>query len=366
MNTEMQRSLLSLFTRGLFVCVLGVSGITVAAAMTEMEPNDSLSSAQQTPVPAEGLSITGSIGNSAGDPSTDADYFTFEGTAGDTPLIQIVGSLQPDGAGSCAGFPSLLALYDSMGNVRAMSDAECETGTEPRITGSTLPTTGTYTVVVSAYPHWADQDGVLQNMEFATPGGTYVLQISGVRNPNPPAQTPPPVETPPTQTPPVESPPAETPPPVPPVQLPPPSAARQVPIEVRRWHQDERDIEKRRGIDPITVAILTMDGFDATTVNPNTLTFGRTGYEKSLFRCRKHPRDINRDGRMDTVCYFKGDVANFQPGDLNGLLKGKTMSGEQIEGAAALKVYSVPTEKRGFKRHGKRDDRKHGKEKRRN
>ncbi len=109
-----------------------------------------------------------------------------------------------------------------------------------------------------------------------------------------------------------------------------------------------------------------MDGFDATTVNPNSLSFGKTGYEKSLYRCRKQSHDINRDGRMDKVCYFKGDVANFQPGDLNGLLKGKTMSGEQIEGTAALKIFSVPTEKRGFKRHDKRHDRKREKEKRRN
>ncbi|MEO8166516.1 MAG: hypothetical protein ABI619_14085, partial [Betaproteobacteria bacterium] len=133
-------------------------------------------------------------------------------------------------------------------------------------------------------------------------------------------------------------------------------------IEVMRWHQEERDLEKRKGLDPITVVILTMDNFDATTVEPNSLTFGKTGYERSLYRCRKNGRDVNRDGRMDTVCYFKGDVANFQTGDLNGVLKGKTKSGEQIEGTAALKVYSVPAEKRGFKRHGKRnDDRKHNK-----
>jgi len=134
------------------------------------------------------------------------------------------------------------------------------------------------------------------------------------------------------------------------------------------WHQDESDLGKRRGRDPITVAILSMDGFDAMTVDPNSLTFGVTGYEKSLFRCRKNGKDVNRDGRMDMVCYFKPDVANFQTGDLNGVLKGKTKSGQQIEGSAALKIFSVPTEKRRFKHRDQHDndgdDQKNGKDNR--
>jgi hypothetical protein len=122
------------------------------------------------------------------------------------------------------------------------------------------------------------------------------------------------------------------------------------------WHQEERDLDKRRGMDPITVAILSMPGFDATTVDPNSLTFGATGYEKSLFRCRKNGKDVNRDGLVDMVCYFKPDVANFQTGDLNGVLKGRTKSGQQIEGSAALKIFSVPTDKRRFKHRDKQDN----------
>jgi len=118
---------------------------------------------------------------------------------------------------------------------------------------------------------------------------------------------------------------------------------------------------------PIAVAILGMEGFDATTVDPNSLTFGATGNEKSLFRCHKKGKDINRDGRMDTVCYFKPDVANFQTGNMNGVLKGKTKSGQQIEGSAALKIFSVPTEKSRYKHHDKhgngRDDQRNGNDK---
>jgi len=49
---------------------------------------------------------------------------------------------------------------------------------------------------------------------------------------------------------------------------------------------------------------------------------------KRVVPLHKKGKDINRDGRMDTVCYFKPDVANFQTGDLNGVLKGKTKSGD--------------------------------------
>lgn len=140
-----------------------------------------------------------------------------------------------------------------------------------------------------------------------------------------------------------------------------------MPIEVRHWHQDERDLEKRRGLDPITVAILSMADFDAMTVDVNSLTFGATGDEKSLFRCSKNGHDVNHDGLVDLVCYFKPDVANFQT-HLNGVLRGRTKSGQQIKGSAALKIYSVPTEKRGFKLHDQHDndgdDRKNGNDKR--
>ncbi|CAN0453749.1 unnamed protein product, partial [Phaeothamnion confervicola] len=160
--------------------MFGASGFASAATISEAESNDSLSSAQAVAVPSEGLTISGAVGNSAGDATTDADFYSFDATEGDTPQIQIVGALKRDATGTCAGFPALIALYDSMGNVSAMGDAECETGMEPHIFNSTLPTTGKYYVVVSGYPHWADQDGVLQNMEYATPGGTYQLVISGV------------------------------------------------------------------------------------------------------------------------------------------------------------------------------------------
>jgi hypothetical protein len=107
-------------------------------------------------------------------------------------------------------------------------------------------------------------------------------------------------------------------------------------------------------------------------LNVDLWRFGATGDEKSLYRCRKHGKDINRDGLVDMVCYFKPDVANFQADDRMGKLKGKAKSGPQIveiEGSAALKIFSVPRERRGFKRRGHHDNdgdhRKNGNDKHR-
>ncbi len=329
MNTEMQRRMAKPLVRGLLVCLLGSSGFAATAAITEVEPNDSNSSAQPTPVPSEGLSISAVIGQIGGDYTTDVDFFTFDATQGDTPSITIVGAMKADATGACNGFSSIVGLYDAIGNLLGQGEANCPVA-DAFINNVTLSATGTYVVAVSGFPHYWDQGGISPYIGIPSAGGDYELVISGVLNPNAtPAPTPPSTPSP---------------------------TARHVPIEVMHWQQDEKGLEKRKGKDPISVAILSMDDFDATTVDPNSLTFGATGDEQSLFRCHKKGKDINRDGRTDMVCYFKPDIANFQTGDLNGVLKGRTKSGEQIEGSGALKIFSVPTEKRSFKHGGKNDN----------
>ncbi|HEX9450742.1 MAG TPA: hypothetical protein VF934_04950 [Burkholderiales bacterium] len=326
MNTEMQRRLLMLLVRALLVCMLGASGFAAAATITEVEPNDSISSAQSTPVPSEGLTISAVVGELDGLDTTDADFFAFDATEGDTPSITIV-SAMIDASGACSLFMNYIALYDALGKLLGQSLTNCPVA-DASINGVTLPATGRYFVAISGYPHFWDEGGVSPYMSYPTVSGPYQLIISGVRDPN---------------AAPVPAPPAPTPAPSP------SPAAKQVPIRVEHWHQDENGLEKRNGQDPIVVGILSMNGFDAMTVVPESLTFGRTGEEKSLFRCRKGGKDMNRDGRIDMVCYFKPDVAGFQTNDLNGLLRGKTKSGEQIEATGALKIFKVTTERRRAK-----------------
>ncbi len=347
MNTEIRRRLFRPILRGLLVCLLGSSGFATAAAVTESGPTDWLNP-QAVHVPAEGLTISGVIDGTWVAPAFDVDFFSFDATQGDTPTMVINGAMKPD----CTGFPSNIALYDSNGNLLGSSTSSGCPGVDASMSNVTLQATGKYIIGVSSFTHYfIGPNGLVDNASVNTPGGDYQLVINGVRD----SASPPP-------------PPAPAPGPAPGTT--PPPSVKHVPIEVRHWHQDERDLEKRRGLDPITVVILSMDDFEAMTVdpNPNTLTFGATGNEKSLFRCRKNGRDINRDGLVDMVCYFKPDVANFQAGHLNGVLRGKTKSGQQIEGSAALKIFSVPRERRGFEHHGQhdhdRDDRKNDKDNR--
>jgi hypothetical protein len=93
-------------------------------------------------------------------------------------------------------------------------------------------------------------------------------------------------------------------------------------------------------------------------VDANSLTFGATGNEKSLYRCQKQGVDINGDRHPDIICFFNPEIANFHTGDRNGILKGKTKSGQQIEGRAALKLFTMRLEKRGFKHQARHDVRR--------
>jgi hypothetical protein len=78
----------------------------------------------------------------------------------------------------------------------------------------------------------------------------------------------------------------------------------------------------------ITVAILSQANFDAPKdVYRNSLTFGRTGNEKSLASCSKEPLDVNHDGLRDLVCHFYTRLAGFRKGDVTGVLKGLSAPG---------------------------------------
>jgi hypothetical protein len=89
----------------------------------------------------------------------------------------------------------------------------------------------------------------------------------------------------------------------------------------------------------IIVAILSTPDFDAPSmVDKTSLTFGRTGDEASLAFCSKKGEDVNRDGLLDQVCYFKTEVAGFQIGDTESILKGRTLDGVLIEGHDLVRI----------------------------
>lgn len=89
----------------------------------------------------------------------------------------------------------------------------------------------------------------------------------------------------------------------------------------------------------IRVAILSAAGFVASEqVDPASLTFGRTGTEQSLAFCSTASESVNADDLLDLVCHFYTDIAGFQPGDTQGVLKGQTFGGESIEGTDQVRL----------------------------
>ncbi len=89
----------------------------------------------------------------------------------------------------------------------------------------------------------------------------------------------------------------------------------------------------------IPVAILSTEAFDAPgEVDPESLTFGRTGDEASLARCGRGGEDVNDDGLADLVCHFTTQETGFARGDTEGVLKGQTLGGKPLEGRDAVRI----------------------------
>ena len=84
----------------------------------------------------------------------------------------------------------------------------------------------------------------------------------------------------------------------------------------------------------ITVAILTTDTFDATTVDPSTVLFGVTGTEVSPFQSALE--DVDGDGHLDLVLHFTTQGTGIICGTDSASLTGSTFSGQNFEGADSL------------------------------
>lgn len=89
----------------------------------------------------------------------------------------------------------------------------------------------------------------------------------------------------------------------------------------------------------LMVAILSSETFDAPAqVDRTSLTFGHAGSELSLVSCSDEPRDVNGDTLPDLVCSFEIQRAQFVPGDIQAMLRGKTTGGKPLAGTAPINV----------------------------
>lgn len=109
------------------------------------------------------------------------------------------------------------------------------------------------------------------------------------------------------------------------------------PIDIRPGKAINRVNPRSHG--KIEVAIFSTKTFDATkAVDQSTLTFGRTGNEKSLSGCSKKSKDINNDGLPDLKCRFWLGGAGFRDGDVIGILRFSGNDGTPYEGRDSITV----------------------------
>jgi hypothetical protein len=95
---------------------------------------------------------------------------------------------------------------------------------------------------------------------------------------------------------------------------------------------------KSRGNVP--VAIYSSAEFDATTIDPMSLTFAGTGirFVASETQPQFALSDLNGDGLLDMMAHFDIQALELSEGDVEGVLEGMTYDGVLFRGVASIRV----------------------------
>jgi len=270
---------------------------------------------------AEVLGVLGTTSPTA-TPLQDVDFYSFEAYKGNVLNIDIDNGMKP---GQDPTQPqkrsvdTVLAIFGPLPSV-AKADEGLNMPTpftvDPDGSGGSkdfrdafidnfvVPADGIYVVGVSNQPRFFQDGGtvVSTSVTGSFANGGYTLVVTGV---------------------------------IPPVV--------QVKIEVKPGNPGDAPVNpKAKGVIPVAIlsseATASSPKFDALTVKPYSLTFGKTGGEKSYIGCHKHGIDVNADGLLDLVCTFDNQMANWEVDDVRGVMKGVTEDGTKFEGRGRLKV----------------------------
>lgn len=93
---------------------------------------------------------------------------------------------------------------------------------------------------------------------------------------------------------------------------------------------------RSRGVVP--VAFLSAGCFDATTVDPATVTFGPDHAVPVHAGYCGHIEDVDFDGDMDLLFHFNKQETGIQPGDTHATMWGRTYGGEDVWGTGPIRT----------------------------
>jgi len=94
-----------------------------------------------------------------------------------------------------------------------------------------------------------------------------------------------------------------------------------------------------RGVIP--AAILTIDTFDATTVDPFSVRFGPSGASVDMRggdKLKAAIKDVDHDGCLDLIMGFRTQDTNIEPGDTEACLEGTTHDGMPVWGCDSVRT----------------------------
>jgi hypothetical protein len=117
------------------------------------------------------------------------------------------------------------------------------------------------------------------------------------------------------------------------------------PVNIDVQPGNERNWINKNTRGNLSVAILSSAELNAPdTINPFTLTFGKTGEELSIRTSKQvaypdcHVRDVNKDGYKDLICEYETTKTGLTCGDTQAVLRGKTHEGIYFEGTDLITV----------------------------
>lgn len=109
-------------------------------------------------------------------------------------------------------------------------------------------------------------------------------------------------------------------------------AESEVTIDIKPGTENNSVNPRSKG--KLTVAILTTDGFDASTVNASTVRFGPGEAQPVSYQLE----DVDYEGYLDLALKFETQDTGIACGDTEATLSGQTFDGVQIIGTDAIKT----------------------------